>query len=52
MKIFSLSLNNKKDLENVENETKILFKLNNEYCVLKCMKHLNLKMVFHCNGIL
>jgi serine/threonine protein kinase len=33
MKIFSLSLNNKKDLENVENETKILSKLNNEYCV-------------------
>ncbi len=33
MKIFSLSLNNKKDLENVENETKILSKLNNEFCV-------------------
>ena len=33
MKIFSLSLNNKKDLENVENETKILSKLNNEYCI-------------------
>ena len=33
MKIFSLALNNRKDLDNVENETKILSKLNNEYCI-------------------
>ena len=35
MKIFSLSLNNKKHLDNIENET--------EYCIK--MKYSNLKMV-------